>query len=63
MQILDFGLAVLLALGRKDEAFRALEDGFDRRDTNLFLLRVDPRFDPLRSDPRFQRLLRRFGPV
>ena len=43
-------------------AFRALEDGFERRDTNMFLLRVDPAFDPLRSDPRFEKLVRRMGP-
>jgi TolB-like protein/DNA-binding winged helix-turn-helix (wHTH) protein/Flp pilus assembly protein TadD len=50
---------VYIALGDKDEAMRWLERGYKERDLWLALLRVWPRFDPLRSDPRFQDLVRR----
>lgn len=50
---------VYLALGDKEEAMRWLEQGYKERDLWLALLKVWPRFDPLRSDPRFQDLVRR----
>ena len=40
-------------LGQKDQAFADLKRAHDQRDTLLVLLEVDPRLDPLRSDPRF----------
>jgi TolB-like protein/DNA-binding winged helix-turn-helix (wHTH) protein/Flp pilus assembly protein TadD len=52
---------VYVGLGDKDEAMRWLEQGFKERDIWLALLKVWPRFDPLRSDPRFQDLLRRMN--
>jgi adenylate cyclase len=48
-------------LGEKDKAFRLLEKAYEERDAKLFLLKVDPRFDCLRPDPRFTDLLRRIG--
>ncbi len=50
---------VYISLGDNDEAMRWLEQGYKERDLWLALLRVWPRFDPLRSDPRFQDLERR----
>jgi len=50
---------VYVALGDNDEAMRWLERGYKERDLWLALLNVWPRFDPLRSDPRFQDLVRR----
>ena len=50
--------ATLLALGRKNQAMDAIEEGFTRGGGGLEWLYVDPRLEPLRSDPRFQRLLR-----
>jgi TolB-like protein/DNA-binding winged helix-turn-helix (wHTH) protein/Tfp pilus assembly protein PilF len=47
------------AIGDKDAAMSWLEKGFKERDSWLALLKVWPRFDPLRSDPRFQNLLAR----
>jgi serine/threonine protein kinase/Tfp pilus assembly protein PilF len=53
-------LAILYgALGEKDEAFLWLEKAYELRDPQLTYLKVGPKFAPLRSDPRFQDLLRR----
>jgi len=51
--------AVYVALGDNDRAITWLEKGFDERFNPGVLLR--PGFDPIRSDPRFQNLLRRIG--
>ena len=48
-------------LGQKDEAFAWLEKAFDERDPVIVQLKIDPEFDSLRDDPRFQDLLRRGG--
>ena len=58
----SFGYAlVYTGLGEKDEAFRSLEEAIDLRAPLVILLKVDPRFDALRPDPRFQNLLRRMN--
>jgi TolB-like protein/Tfp pilus assembly protein PilF len=49
------------SLGEKDEAFRSLEKAIELRAPYVILLKVDPRFDSLRADPRFQGLLRRMN--
>ena len=46
------------ALGDKDRAFAALRIGVESHSMFPFVL-VDPRLDPMRSDPRFRELLRR----
>jgi len=48
-------------LGDKDQAFALLEKAYNERDNMVVLLKVDPYFDPLRSDPRFTDLVRRVG--
>ncbi len=48
-------------LGERDEAFRWLEKAYEERKTDLVWLKVEPRFDPLRDDRRFQDLVRRIG--
>jgi eukaryotic-like serine/threonine-protein kinase len=50
-----------MRLGDKEEAFKYLEKGYQERDEGLTYLAVDPLYDPLRSDPRFQNLLRRMN--
>jgi len=57
-----FGAAlVYTGLGEKDEAFRSLNKAIDLRAPFATLLKVDPRFDSLRNDPRFAGLLRRMN--
>jgi tetratricopeptide (TPR) repeat protein len=56
--------AVLHAkLGQNDRAFAWLEKAFEERQPWLGQLRVDPQFEPLRSDPRFANLVRRVEQV
>ena len=52
---------IYAGLGDKDEAFAWLERSYKVRDKGLTYLKLDPGMDPLRSDPRFQRLLHRVG--
>jgi tetratricopeptide (TPR) repeat protein len=47
------------ALDEKDEAFDELEKAYQKRETVLGLLKVDPRFDSLRGDSRFAVLIKR----
>jgi tetratricopeptide (TPR) repeat protein len=49
------------ALGDKTQAFAFLDKAFDDRDFILVMLNVEPMFDPLRADPRFNNLSRRVG--
>ena len=48
-------------LGEKDKAFDELNKAYENREYYIVLLKVDPRFDNLRSDARFPALLRRIG--
>jgi TolB-like protein/tetratricopeptide (TPR) repeat protein len=47
------------AVGEKDEAFTWLEKGYQEHDVRLCRLKVDPKWDSLRSDPRFTAMLKR----
>ena len=51
-----------MALGRKERALGLLEDGFEARSGWILpFLTVDPLFDPLRGDPRFEDLVARIA--
>jgi eukaryotic-like serine/threonine-protein kinase len=52
---------VQLGLGDKDAALALLERAVDTHAGGLVFLAVDPRYDPVRQDPRFLRVLRRIG--
>lgn len=52
---------VYAGLGEKDQAFKWLEKAYEERDSSMVYLKVDPKLDSLRSDPRFADLLRRVG--
>jgi len=57
-----WGIAALHAsLGDVDDAFRWLETAIAEGATGLVFLRVHPRLDPIRSDPRFAPLVERVG--
>jgi TolB-like protein/DNA-binding winged helix-turn-helix (wHTH) protein/Flp pilus assembly protein TadD len=58
----SFHVAIMYAgLGRKDETIAWLERGYQERSAWMVWLKVDPRFDFVRSDARFQNLLLRLG--
>ena len=48
-------------VGQKDEAFERLNKAYEARADALIWIKVDPRYDNLRSDPRFSDLLKRVG--
>lgn len=55
-------LAVLhSALGDQDQAYQWLERAYRERAGMLRFVNVDPLFDPLRDDDRFQEMLKRMG--
>jgi tetratricopeptide (TPR) repeat protein len=53
--------ALLTALGERQRALDALDQAYQERFYLMAYLKVDPRLDPLRGDPRFERLLKQVG--
>ncbi len=61
-----FGLAYVIAflsaiIGETEEAMTWLERAYEERDPLLLNAKTDPHLDSLRSDPRYDDLLRRIG--
>ena len=48
-------------VGEHDMAFDLLEKAIEEREPEVVFLRVSPGFDSIRSDPRFEKLLKRVG--
>ena len=53
--------AIYLGLGELEQAMDWIEKSCVEREDAMVSLGVNPRMDPLRSNPRFQDLLRRIG--
>jgi len=57
-----YDIAILYAgLGDNDNAIGQLRKAYEDRAGWMIYLKVEPQFDPLRSDPRFQELIRKMG--
>ena len=52
---------IYAALGDTDKAIAYLEKGYEERAFQMQFLKIDPRWDNLRDDPRFTDLMRRVG--
>jgi TolB-like protein/DNA-binding winged helix-turn-helix (wHTH) protein len=52
---------IYVTRGEVDRALKVMESAYRRRDGGLILLNADPRFDSLKSNPRFLQLLQRIG--
>lgn len=48
-------------LGEFNAGFQSLETAYSKHETELIYLNIDPQWDSVRSDPRFQSLLHRIG--
>ena len=58
----EFELGEITAqIGERDHAFAWLDKAYEKRSVMMMYLKVLPNLDPLRSDPRFDDLLRRTG--
>jgi TolB-like protein/DNA-binding winged helix-turn-helix (wHTH) protein/Tfp pilus assembly protein PilF len=53
--------ALQVRSGELNAAFESLEKAYAKHEVDLIYLKVDPSWDNLRSDPRFQDLMRRVG--
>jgi hypothetical protein len=54
-------VTIYLALGKVEQGYRWLTRACDDRCFELLALKVDPRFEDLRDDPRFRAAIRRVG--
>jgi len=49
------------ALGESETAITHLQESFNKREGHVVMLNVDPRFDSIRSDARFRRIIQTVG--
>jgi len=55
--------AIQLGLGKVAQAFESLEQAYESRDVEMVWLKVNPIFDPLRTEARFENLVKRVNPL
>ncbi len=60
LDTLAFAVAYI-GMGENDKALLGLEKAYREHSSSLTALKVDPIYDPLRGEPRFQELVRRIG--
>jgi TolB-like protein/DNA-binding winged helix-turn-helix (wHTH) protein/Tfp pilus assembly protein PilF len=62
MYVSPYGMAEIYNhLGEKEKAYELLDDALRERSDEMIYLRIDPDFDDLRGDPRFNELLTKVG--
>jgi hypothetical protein len=54
-------LLAYIGMGRKNNAIALLQKAYAEHSNALTTLKVDPLYDPLRGDARFQELLQQIG--
>lgn len=60
--VMNYFIAIsYAALGEKDAAFDELEKAYQNHDWFLQRIKVDPFLDPLRSDPRFDQMVKKLN--
>jgi hypothetical protein len=57
----DYKAWIHVGLGQTNEAIACLEEACEQRSRSLVSLKIDPLWEPLRLDPRFQAVLRKVG--
>jgi hypothetical protein len=56
-----YNALIYVGLSQKDQAFKWLEEAYEKRDNMLVYLKANPEYNSLRSDPRFTELLKKIG--
>ena len=60
--VAPYNIALIFnGLGDRDETLKWLKRGYEQRDQRMVFLKVEPKWNNLRGDPRFQDLMRRVG--
>ncbi len=58
----NYNIAMVYAgLADKEQAISWLKKGYEERNDDLLDMKIEPVFDPVRSDPRFQELIHHMG--
>jgi tetratricopeptide (TPR) repeat protein len=58
----SFYIAMIYSqMGEINEAFKWLEKSYQDREVEMYWLKVEPPFEPIRSDPRYQEMLDKVG--